>query len=158
MGTVLTQGPCGRLEELAVVCDSSWKEQLPFGAQKAPTNYLAEKQEIQAFTKEDSFHFQVAARLQGDDICTVSPVRHRGGVNCPKSSSLTGWGISSQLERRCPSSSKTCVLSSMPWSQVTGNRLVKNQEDAPKESNGWSPVILPPARPPHTLQALQFLS
>lgn len=24
MGTVLTQGPCGRLEELAVVCDSSW--------------------------------------------------------------------------------------------------------------------------------------
>ena len=123
-----------------------------------PTTLQRNKKEIQAFTKEDSFHFQVAARLQGDDICTVSPVRHRGGVNCPKSSSLTGWGISSQLERRCPSSSKTCVLSSMPWSQVTGNRLVKNQEDAPKESNGWSPVILPPARPPHTLQALQFLS
>ena len=24
MGTVLTQGTCGRLEELAVACDSSW--------------------------------------------------------------------------------------------------------------------------------------
>ncbi|CAI9178471.1 unnamed protein product [Rangifer tarandus platyrhynchus] len=83
-------------------------------------------------------------------------MRHSGDMTRSKSSSCNG--ISGQLERRCPSSSKTCVLSSMPWSQITGNRLLKNQEDAPKESNEWSPVILPPAWPPHTLQALPFLS